>query len=339
MRDMSRMVRRGAWLLLAALAPVAGAHQAEEGFAGDSDVQAFITEMVRNHGFERDRLEALLAEARPQPAVLSAISRPAEARPWHEYRPIFLTRARILAGAAFWDSHAAVLQRALQRFGVPPEIVVAIIGVETRYGARTGGIRVLDALATLAFRYPRRSGFFRSELEQYLLLVRQEELDPLALRGSYAGAMGLPQFIASSYRRYAVDFDGDGRRDLLDDPDDAIGSVANYLAEHGWRRGEPIAAPAQVDGAPYRELLGRGLKPQIPIGEMKARGLRIDAALPDSQPGALIELETGDGYEYWVGLENFYAITRYNHSALYAMAVYQLAQAIREARRNPVEPR
>jgi membrane-bound lytic murein transglycosylase B len=323
------------WLALAALAslaPVLGAAaNAPQRLDTDPAVHRFIHEMSTRHGFDQGRLEALFRAARVAPEVLEAISRPAEAKPWYQYRSIFLTPARIEHGAAFWKRHAASLARAASEYGVAPEVIVAILGVETRYGDNKGRIRVLDALSTLAFRYPARSSFFLSELEQFLLLTREEAFDPLALRGSYAGAMGLPQFIASSYRHYAVDFDGDRVRDLLNNPADAIGSVANYLKLHGWQRGAPVAVAATPRAEGFQDLLGGGLKPHTPIGTLKERGLEIAGTVPDDELGALIELDEPEGKQYWVGLQNFYAITRYNHSALYAMAVYELAHAIREA--------
>ncbi len=318
-------------LLLACLIPALVSASAAERLDDDPAVHRFIDDMAGRHGFDPSRLQALFRTARVDAHVLEAISRPAETKPWYQYRSIFLTPARIEKGAVFWRQHQDILARAATEYGVGPEFIVAILGVETRYGDNTGRIRVLDALSTLAFRYPRRSSFFMSELEEFLLLTREEPLDPLALRGSYAGAMGLPQFIASSYRRYAVDFDGDNRRDLLNNPADAIGSVANYLDKHGWEPEGHVVVPAMVPEGSEVKTLTRGLKPHTSIGVMKARGLELADPVPESAMGALIALDAGERTEYWVGLQNFYAITRYNHSALYAMAVYQLAQAIRES--------
>ncbi|MEW6352839.1 MAG: lytic murein transglycosylase B [Pseudomonadota bacterium] len=296
------------------------------------ELRDFINEMTARHGFSDTDLTALFAQANARPDIIEAISRPAEAKPWYEYRPIFVNEARVEGGVQFWNQHAEVLARAQNTYGVPPEIITAIIGVETRYGKITGSYRVLDALATLAFDYPPRADFFRGELENYLLLTREEQLDPLALKGSYAGAMGWGQFIPSSYRRYAVDFNDDGRRDLWNDIDDIIGSVANYFHEHGWQPGKPVAVPAQVNGDRYGELLANGLKPEFSLQHLKESGISVSGdALRDDQLGALLEFETEVGTEYWVGLENFYVITRYNRSPLYAMAVYQLSQAIKES--------
>lgn len=313
-----------------ALFGLSSAAVALERLIDDSEVQRFVDEMVEQHGFSRAEVTSLLSEAKVLPEVLEAISRPAERKPWHQYRAIFVTPSRIEGGADFWRTHQEDLARAERTFGVSPEVIVAIIGVETRYGRYTGSHRVLDALSTLAFRYPKRGRFFRRELQAFLLLSREEGFDSRSIQGSYAGAIGLPQFIPSSYRAYAVDFDGDEVRDLLHNPTDAIGSVANYLNEHGWEEDAAVAFPAKLRAPEARKLTDGGLEPHLALTEMQARGVAIAGqAAPDRGKGALIELDARDGPEYWVGLQNFYTITRYNHSALYAMAVYQLAQAIR----------
>jgi membrane-bound lytic murein transglycosylase B len=319
---------RWAAAALALCAALASATLRAESLLGRSEVREFVSEMVARHGFDGARLATLFGEVALQPSIITAITRPAEAKPWHAYREIFLTESRIAGGAEFWRTHAATLERAEQHFGVPPEVVVAIIGVETRYGGVTGRYRVIDALATLAFDYPRRADFFRRELEAFLLLSREEALDPLTPLGSYAGAMGLGQFIPSSYRHYAVDFDFDGVRDLFANPVDAIGSVANYFKEHGWRPGEPVVAPATVSGADYRKLLDLGYKPVRRLERFAGYGVSSAAGLDGEQLAALLELEGKEGPEHWVALHNFYVITRYNHSPLYAMAVHQLSQAI-----------
>ncbi len=313
-------------LALCGLSMVAFSSARADGFLALPEARVFIDEMVKRHDFQREELEKLFMSAAPRKAVLEAISRPAEAKPWYEYRSIFLTMERIEAGGRFWKTHREVLERAERQYGVPPEVIVAIIGVETLYGRRTGRYPVLEAVATLAFQYPKRAPFFRSELEHFLLLAREEGLDPATVKGSYAGAMGLPQFIASSYRNYAVDFDGDGVRDLLSNPVDAIGSVANYLNVHGWQRGHPVARQVGVNGVAVTALVDRGLKPHTTLGEMRRHGLSVPGDLPDDQLAALIRLDRRKGAEYWLALQNFYAITRYNHSALYAMAVYQLSR-------------
>jgi membrane-bound lytic murein transglycosylase B len=297
-----------------------------------ADVRAFIDDMVSKHGFVRDRLLDIFKQVQLRQKIIDAISRPAEAKPWYQYRPIFLTRKRIREGVAFWNANQELLARAEAEYGVPAEIIVAILGVETRYGRHQGGYRVLDSLATLAFNYPPRGDFFRGELEQYLLLAREERLDPLGITGSYAGAMGKAQFIASSYRRYAVDFDADGRRDLWDNTADAIGSVANYFKLHQWRPGALVATRVTVQGDQAQSLAAQGYKPHIPVAQLRIQGVMPDDDVNPEQLGALIALETRHGPEYWLGLDNFYVITRYNHSPLYAMAVYQLGRAIREQR-------
>lgn len=294
--------------------------------------ERFASEMVRRHGFGRDEIAALMAEARYSQDVVDAIRRPWEAKPWHQYRKIFLTETRIAGGVAFWREHAALLDRARSEYGVPPEVVTAIIGVETNYGGNLGKHRVLDALTTLGFAYPPRADFFRKELEQFVLLVREERIDPAAALGSYAGAVGRPQFIPSSYRGYAVDFDGDGRRDLWGSAD-AIGSVANYFKRHGWRAGEAVALPVE---APARLPAGvapadkKPKKPDTTARRLAAAGFNGLDGVDPATPATLVRLDGADGDEYWAGLDNFYAITRYNHSNLYAMAVHQLSGEIRK---------
>lgn len=303
---------------------------AQADFSNRDEVKTFIDEMVENHAFERDELKRTFTQAKPLPKVVEAISRPAEAMPWHRYRPIFLQPARIEGGIRFWKEHADVLERAEQKYGVPPHIIVAILGVETSYGKHRGGYRIIDSLSTLAFDYPPRGRFFRGQLEEYLLMAREEKMSPLSLKGSYAGAMGLPQFIPSSFRAYAVDFDGDGRRDLWDNVEDVIGSVANYFSRHGWEAGEAVAYPATVSGERHGELLERGVKPKTAAAKLGDYGVATKANLPADTPVSLIELAQTNGPEYWVTRKNFYVITRYNHSSLYAMAVHQLSQAIRD---------
>jgi membrane-bound lytic murein transglycosylase B len=261
------------------------------------------------------------------------MSRPAEKKlAWYEYRRIFLTQSRIEGGVAFWNRHADVLTQAEKAYGVDAQVIVAIIGVETRYGGNTGKYRVLDALTTLAFDYPPRSKFFRSELEQYLLMARADHIDLLGTKGSYAGAMGYGQFMPSSYQRYAVDFDHDGKRDLWDSPMDIVGSVANYLHEHGWDPGAPVTMRASVTGTRYESVIKKGLKPETSVRKLRAEGITPSKPLPNDTLAALISLDQENGPEYWLGLNNFYVITRYNHSPLYAMAVYQLSEEIRQAR-------
>jgi len=308
--------------------------------AGDlnkrEDIQLFISEMQQKHNFDKTTLEKLFSKTRMQPSIIKAISRPAERKPWHAYRPIFITQSRIDLGVDFWNEHADLLTQAQQRYGVDPEIIVGIIGVETRYGRHTGNYRVIDALATLGFDYPPRAKFFRSELKHYLLMTREENVDPLSLKGSYAGAMGKPQFISSSFRSYAIDFDNDGKRDIWNNSADAIGSVANYLSRHGWKRGEKVTQQLSLSVSTDKKLLKeKGLKPKHSIASLRQKGfIKIDKNISDNALAAVINLEGKTASEHWLGLNNFYAITRYNHSALYAMAVYQLAQEIRQRRQS-----
>lgn len=310
----------------------------EPAFSTRPDVSGFIDRMVMDHAFDRDGLAGLLDQVAPREDIIAAISRPAESKPWYKYRPIFLTPERIRQGAEFMAANAGALARAETVYGVAPEIVTAIIGVETFYGRQAGGYRVIDALSTLAFDYPPRSAFFLGELEQYLLLTREEGIDPLTIKGSYAGAMGKPQFMPSSYRHYAVDFDGDRKRDLWNNTDDAIGSVARYLNEHGWQPHQSVASPAGVEGDGYQAYLDQGLLPAATLAELRKSGVTPEAPLPEDLPAALIRLEGENAPEYWLGFKNFYVITRYNRSPLYAMAVYQLSEEIRNQPRDNVAP-
>jgi len=298
-----------------------------------AEVQTFVEAMVTQHGFERDPLMALMRQARFRRDIIEAMERPAEAKPWYQYRAIFLTPARIRGGVQFWRANEAPLSRASRDYGVPPEIITAIIGVETLYGRNTGKYRVLDALTTLAFGYPKRADFFRGELEQFLLLSREEKVNPVLSSGSYAGAMGLPQFMPSSYRAYAVDNDGDTRRDLWNSTADVTASVANYFRRHGWQPGEQVALRAHTASTPPQELIDAGMKPSLSLETLAAQGITTNpqptgAAANRDALASLIRLENERGDEYWVGLNNFYVITRYNHSNLYAMAVYQLSREI-----------
>jgi membrane-bound lytic murein transglycosylase B len=309
---------------LALAGPAARADYASHPAAVD-----FIDRMVAEHGFSREDLTTLLADAERQQSILDAIARPAErVKPWYEYREIFLNDRREREGIAFMRAHRATLARAQAETGVPAEIIVAILGVETYYGRVAGSYRVLDALSTLAFDYPKRSSFFTGELENFLLLTREQGLDPTELKGSYAGAMGYGQFMPSSYRAYARDFDDDGVADIWENPVDAIGSVANYLARHGWREGEPVVSAAQASAQTPATLFDGKLKPRRSVAELADAGLVAEQAVaPDAQATPL-RFELADGYEYWLGLHNLYVITRYNHSAMYAMSVFQLSQRI-----------
>jgi membrane-bound lytic murein transglycosylase B len=292
------------------------------------EVQQFIGQMVARHGFSAEDLAQVFAQVESRPSIVEAMSRPAEkTKAWHEYRALFLTDRRIARGVETARAQAGPLRQAAAG-GVPPEVILAITGVETFYGEITGKHRVADALATLAFDYPPRSTFFRGELEQFLLMAREESLDPLAPSGSYAGAMGIPQFMPTSFRTWAVDGDGDGRRDLWRSWGDVFASVANYLKSHGWRAGEPVMVQADVAGADLDGLEFGKLALSETAGSLRRRGVRFDSALPDEAPAVLIRLAGSAGPEFRVGFTNFHAITRYNRSQLYASAVNDLAEAL-----------
>ncbi|MCP5178691.1 MAG: lytic murein transglycosylase B [Pseudomonadales bacterium] len=300
-------------------------------YSGNPEVTRFIDEMVQSQGFEREALQAVFSDAVRQEKILAAISRPAEKTlTWSEYRSLFLGADRIEAGVAFWAANQEALVRAQAVYRVPPEYVVAIIGVETRYGSHRGAYRVIDALSTLAFDYPPRSAFFRGELVQFLVLSREERKDPLTLLGSYAGAMGYGQFIPSSYRAYAVDFDGDGVRDIWDNTTDAIGSVASYFARHGWRGDDPVLVDIDGEPAGVRAQAAGELEPMQLLGDLRRAGLVLGGELPDDAAVAVHGFQFDDGQRLAVAFNDFYVITRYNHSILYARAVHELAQAIRQ---------
>jgi membrane-bound lytic murein transglycosylase B len=316
--------------LLACLSPLTNAAPPVPTFADKPAVIEFARDLEQRHGFNADELIGQFARTRPNAKVLQLIKPPASPlqRSWERYRPRFLNERRIDGGVRFWQENGAQLAKARALFGVPEEIIVAIIGVETEYGRNTGGFRVLEALATLAFNYPPRAEFFRTELEQFLLLARENNLDPLAVKGSYAGAIGIPQFMPGSQRRYAVDFDGDQRVDLGNSVDDAIGSVGRFLEQHGWQAGQPIAVPAMTAGAPDEALLQAGLRPSLKVADLAEKGVR--AEIDPQATVALIDLISPDSEtEYWLGFDNFYVITRYNRSSFYAMSVFQLAEEIR----------
>jgi membrane-bound lytic murein transglycosylase B len=291
----------------------------------------FVDSMVEKHQFDRQVIESTLEKATKNETILRSIAKPWEAKPWYQYYPIFLTEKRLTKGLAFWQTHQKTLARAEQETGVPAEIIVAIIGVETFYGEYLGKYSVLDALVTLGFHYPPRSKFFRSELAQLFLLAKEENFDITELKGSYAGAMGWGQFISSSYRFYAVDFDFDGVRDLLNNPVDAIGSIANYFKKHHWKANTDIAYKAQVSGSQYPALLSKSLKYSHQWSQLQAAGVSIaEPSLSQEVNVKLLEFTQPNNKEYWVGLPNFYVITRYNHSPLYAMAVFQFSQQLKQ---------
>ncbi|SQM66027.1 murein hydrolase B [Escherichia coli] len=306
-------------------------------FANNPNAQQFIDKMVNKHGFDRQQLQEILSQAKRLDSVLRLMDNQApttSVKPpsgpngaWLRYRKKFITPDNVQNGVVFWNQYEDALNRAWQVYGVPPEIIVGIIGVETRWGRVMGKTRILDALATLSFNYPRRAEYFSGELEAFLLMARDEQDDPLNLKGSFAGAMGYGQFMPSSYKQYAVDFSGDGHINLWD-PVDAIGSVANYFKAHGWVKGDQVAVMAngQAPGLP------NGFKTKYSISQLAAAGLTPQQPLGNHQQASLLRLDVGTGYQYWYGLPNFYTITRYNHSTHYAMAVWQLGQAVALAR-------
>jgi membrane-bound lytic murein transglycosylase B len=312
----------------------AGPASASDNYAQRKDVQQFIDEMVRDHGYDRDDLVAKFSSAKKLDSVLESIARPAEKElTWKQYRPIFVTDKRSDRGKDFMAKHKTTLARAEKEYGVPAEIITAIIGVETYYGRHTGGHTVFDSLTTLAFDYPPRAAFFRGELKQFLLLSKEEAISIDDMTGSYAGALGMPQFISSSYRHYAVDFDGDGKRDLWHSIPDVIGSVANYFSEHGWQKGKTVTHPVTVKDPSI--VTKNELKPNVTIAELKKQGVSLDylpseTKLDDSTLVTLLKFRGKRGDEYWIGLQNFYVITRYNHSELYAMAVFQLSEKLKD---------
>ncbi|MBT3458674.1 MAG: lytic murein transglycosylase B [Halieaceae bacterium] len=300
-------------------------------FGGEYSERTERDEVLANvveQGVDRTWAAALLDQAERKQSILDAISRPAEkTKPWYDYRKIFLTDKRAREGVAFAQQNAETLAKVSDQTGVPASVITAIIGVETFYGRITGSYRVIDALATLAFDYPKRSPFFTRELQNFLVLAYESGKDPIALKGSYAGAMGYGQFMPSSYRAYAVDYDGDGVADIWTNADDAIASVANYFLRHGWEPGAPVIVPANYDGD-SSEIFAGGLKPEKTVGELAEEGFAPRSATDISLVATPLRLEGSEGYEYWLCLENFYVITRYNHSAMYALSVWQLSQEI-----------
>ena len=329
-------------LLVTLALAIAPAVAMAAGFVQRAEVHAFIAEMEQRHGMPRTELEAMFREARHLPGVIKAIMPPRDpgARSWQAYRSRFVEPKRIAAGRQFMARHGRSLADAEQRFGVPAEIIAAIIGIETIYGRHPGRFGVFSALATLAFDYPPRAELFRRELEELLLLAREEGRSPLSYRGSFAGAIGLPQFLPSSRRRWGIDFDGNGRVDLSTSAEDAIGSVANFLAGHGWEAGAPIATPVAVVGDGLQSLLDAGIVPRRSPRQWIMEGLSVSRVgagetapnVLDDRPAALIDLATpGGATEYRVGYGNFFVITRYNRSSFYAAAVIDLAAELRRS--------
>lgn len=299
--------------------------------AGDAPTEpkAFAEYMQKEHGFTADYITTMLAKAEKRQSILDAISRPAEGKDWYEYRPIFIQQKRIKQGVDFLNQHKELLEKAEKQYQVPAEVITAIIGVETFYGRIQGSYPVLDAISTLAFHYPKRGKFFAGELAEYFVLAREQGWTLEEPKGSYAGAMGMGQFIPTSYRHYAVDFDGDGKINLFDNTADAIGSVANYFSVHGWKLGEPVAEFVDAEQAMAKQFENTKLKPQFTIAQMKKAGLDYQGKAGDQDIAGIYHYKQQNRYDYWIGFHNFYVITRYNRSPMYAMAVYQLSQEIK----------
>ena len=298
-----------------------------------ADVKAFIGDMAKKHGFVENELSYMFSRVKREESILTSIRPPDKPRSWQEYRDLFINDKRVALGTEYWRAHGADLQRAQREFGVPAEYILAIIGIETYYGRNMGRWRVVDALTTLSFDYPPRSEYFRSELEQYLLLARDLGFDVFSVRGSYAGAIGIPQFMPGSQRRFAVDFDGDGAVDLRRSPADAIGSVGSFLKQHGWQAGGAVMFDARVEGDAWRAYADGGIEARHKLVDLRRAGARFGAPPElDGELGALVELPTPErASEYRVTLQNFYVLTRYNRSAFYAAAVAELAAALRKA--------
>lgn len=317
-------------LLLLSFSLLTGCSTTPTNYSERPQVQAFIDEMSTKHNFDKAQLTQLFEHVKPRPQLVKSMQGAKEtSTPWYAYRAIFIQPARIQQGVDFWKQNATALNDASQRYGVPPQIIVAIIGVETFYGRHQGKSNTLNALATFAFDYPRRAPYFRGELEQYLLLTRTMSIDPLSVKGSYAGAMGQPQFMPSSYRTYAVDTSNKGYSDLFHNTDDSIYSVANYFKGHGWQTGGLVAMPARVTGTHYENLPPQTNKPELTVAELANYGIHPTQHLPSEHRASVLTLEGSNGVEHWLRFHNFLVITRYNTSPFYAMAVYQLSEAIK----------
>lgn len=304
--------------------------QAPGNYRDHSKAREFMDYMVAEYGTDRLDLQTLFAQAEYKQSIVDAMNRPAEkVKEWKDYRKIFVTEKRISQGVEFWSQHRAQLERAEREFGVPVEVILAILGVETYYGRLTGSYRVIDALSTLAFDYPKRSAFFTRELEHFLLLSGEQKLNPVDLTGSYAGAMGFGQFMPSSYRSYAVDYSGDGIVDIWHDSTDAIGSIANYFVRHDWRRGEAITTRARIAAGYNDSIVNQVVSPALTLAELAEQGFTpVASNTPQSARAIPLKLQGADGVEFWLGFHNFYVITRYNHSFRYAMAVTQLSEIL-----------
>tara|TARA_Y100001936_G_scaffold247419_1_gene293175 strand:+ start:436 stop:1356 length:921 start_codon:yes stop_codon:yes gene_type:complete len=296
------------------------------------EIKTFINKMVKKHGFNKDSLNKIFNKIKIKHNIIKTISRPSTSKQWYEYHPTFVNKNRISKGVTFWEDNAKTLERAKKEFGVPEEIITALIGVETYYGKQKGRHLVLDALVTLAFNYSKRANFFRDELEQYLLLTREQDSDIFTTKGSYAGAIGIPQFMPSSYRNYAVDFDNDGKIDLLESTADSIGSIANYLSAHGWEIDGPTISKAEINNSGRHESLKMKRMPLYTVKKLREFGITTSRDILDNRKATLIKLNNKDYTESWLGFNNFYVITRYNHSTYYAMSVLFLSEKIRALR-------
>lgn len=322
-----------ATVLGVALATTVAAHaQTKDWVELKPEVEELVLRMVREHQFDAGELRDMFAQFKPNKTIIKAFNTPATSKPWHYFQKLYVTSSRINGGVAFWKKHAQLLERARAKYGVPEEVVTSIIGIESFYGKRTGRFQVAEALYTLGFEVPRRSQFFQGQFEHFLLLTRENGFDPLEVKGSFAGAMGIPQFIPSSYRDYAVDFDEDGRTDLWNSVADAVGSVANYLSRFGWNDGEQVVVRAKLSDRDTDRLESLGVKPALTMKQFRTRGVEPIGEVSDDTEGGFFILEDKKGVQHWISLNNFYVITRYNRSKNYAMAVHQLSQEIARKR-------
>lgn len=324
-------MRKIAWVGLISLILISFSSFSDTAFTHRKDVQQFIHSMVKEHHFDSRQLNQIMNEVQLQSKIIESMEKPYEKKNWDVYRDIFLTPQRLASGLNFWHANQKTLEKAEKQYGVPAEIIVAILGVETLYGERQGEYRVLDALATLAFNYPKRSPYFTKELKEFLLLCREHKVSPTAYRGSYAGAMGSPQFMPSSYRYYAVDFKNKGKKDLMNNNDDAIASVANYFHKHGWKNNEGIAQPARLIGHRYKHLITNPKNPNYQYKQLVSAGIQpVTASHNHPSRAGLVELVTNEGNEYWIAYPNFFVITRYNSSPQYALVVYLFSQQLKK---------
>lgn len=301
-------------------------------FLQRKDVQEFIRNVVKQYHLNRSEVEHTLSQVKIEKPVITSIKHPKEKKPWTDYQKLFLTQQRIEEGVRFWNTHHQALARAEKKYGVPAKLVVAILGVETHYGQRQGTYRVLDSLATLSFNFKARARFFKKELANFLVLCHEQGFNPTTVLGSYAGAIGQPQFMPSSYRHYAVDFSNDGKIDLRNNTTDAIGSIANYFSKHGWQPNQGVVEPAILEGKTYTKLITNAKYAKHRINQLQRHGIKNSPG-DGIKRASLMALKSKSSQEYWLGYPNFFVITRYNTSKQYALAVYQLAEAIETAKK------